>query len=99
MKKGRFHKFFETYTKIWVSVLLFVALIDLQLSYVLAYMGKSQIAESLSVAVVTEIIGVVGIYMIRAFFDTANEKRQNLKEKELEVSLEHNTGYTDSVEE
>lgn len=49
-------KLFETFTKLWVSILLLFALADLQLSYVLAYLGREQIAESLSVAIVTEII-------------------------------------------
>ncbi len=75
---------FETFTKLWVSILMVVAIIDLQLSYVLAYLGRDQIAESLSVAVVTEIIGVIGIYIIRAFFDTVSEKKHEVTLKQME---------------
>ena len=75
---------FETFTKLWVSILMVVAIIDLQLSYVLAYIGRDQIAESLSVAVVTEIIGVIGIYIIRAFFDTVSEKKHEVTLKQME---------------
>jgi H+/gluconate symporter-like permease len=85
---------FETFTKLWVSIILLFAVFDLQLSYVLAYLGREQIAETLSVAVVTEIIGVSAVYMIRAHLDTKNEKSN-----ELEVrKFEYETG-TDSDEE
>ena len=70
---------FETFTKLWVTILLIIAVIDLQLSYILAYMGCDQIAETLSVAVVTEIIGISATYMIRAYLDTKSEKEHELK--------------------
>ena len=41
-------------------------------SYLLAYLGREEIAESLSKAAVTEIIGVVLVYAIKALL----EKRQ-----------------------
>lgn len=47
-KKRGYKKWLETYTKRAVAVILAVSLIDLQLSYVLAFMGQVQIAESLS---------------------------------------------------
>lgn len=76
-------KLFETFTKAWVSILMVIAIIDLQLSYVLAYLGRDQIAESLSVAVVTEIIGVMGIYIIRAYFDTATESKHDIERSKM----------------
>lgn len=42
-------------------------------SYVLAYLGKAAIAESLSRAAVTEIIGVITVYCLKALL----EKRPN----------------------
>lgn len=77
-------KLFETFTKLWVTLVLIFAIIDLQLSYILAFIGCDQIAESLSVAIVTEIIGVMAIYMIRAYFDTLSEKNHELKVNELQ---------------
>jgi len=82
---------FETFTKLWVSVLLIVGVVDLQLSYVLAFLGYDQIAETLSVAVVTEIIGVTVAYIIRAFFDTRTEKKQELEEKRLDYVINSET--------
>lgn len=87
-KKSKKSKLFETFTKTWVSILMVIAIIDLQLSYLLAYLGRDQIAESLSVAVVTEIIGVMGIYIIRAYFDTATESRHDIERSKLSNSDE-----------
>lgn len=69
---------FETYTKRLVGVVVFVALVDLQLSYVLAFMDKIQIAESLSIQICTTLLGTVFIYAIRAYFDTKAEKRDEM---------------------
>lgn len=78
-------KFFETFTKLWVSIVLICAVLDLQLSYILAFLGRENIAETLSVAVVTEVIGVLAVYMVRAYFDTKSEKKMELDAVELEL--------------
>lgn len=78
-------KIFETFTKLWVSIVLICAVIDLQLSYILAFLGRENIAETLSVAVVTEVIGVLAVYMIRAYFDTKSEKKMELDVAEIEL--------------
>lgn len=78
-------KFFETFTKLWVSIVLICAVVDLQISYVLAFLGRENIAETLSVAVVTEVIGVLAVYMVRAYFDTKSEKKMELNATELEL--------------
>lgn len=64
-------------SKVLTALILFVALIDLQLSYILAFMGK-EIAETLSVAVVTEIVAVILGYFIKSFNETREEKRMKL---------------------
>lgn len=90
-------KLFETFTKLWVSILLIVAMIDLQLSYFLAYLGREEIAETLSVAVVTEIIGVSAIYMIRAHFDTKSEEHLKFEKDKLAISIEDKENENDAV--
>lgn len=65
----------NTYTKVLVFIIILIALVDLQLSYVLAFMDKMQIAESLSSQVCMTILGTAFIYMVRAFFDTYAEER------------------------
>ena len=68
----------ETYTKRLVAAIVTVGIIDLQLSYILAFMGKTQIAESLSVQICITILGTALTYMIRAYFDTKAEKRDEM---------------------
>ena len=43
-KNKTYEKWLKTYTKKAVTIILAVSLIDLQLSYVLAFMGQIQIA-------------------------------------------------------
>lgn len=75
---------FETFSKLWVSVLMIAAIVDLNLSYVLAFLGREQIAETLSIAIVTEIIGVMAIYLIRAFLDSHYEAKDKLNKEKLD---------------
>lgn len=95
-KKKKKANIFKTFTKMWVTILLVIAIIDLQLSYILAFIGKDTIAESLSIAIVTEIIGVSCVYMIRAFFDTMSEKKHDLDVRKFEESL-NNECLEDSI--
>lgn len=69
---------FETYTKRLVGLVVFISLLDLQLSYVLAFLDKTQIAESLSNQICVTLLGTVLVYMIRAYFDTKAEKRDEM---------------------
>lgn len=75
---------FKTFTKTWVSRLMYIAVFDIQLSYVLAFMGKEQIAETLSITVVTEIIGVMAVYCMKSFMETKESEKIRLQEKEEE---------------
>lgn len=65
----------DTFTKALVALITVTAVIDLQLSYVLAFLDKIQIAESLSTQICTTIVGVALVYMIRAYFDTRAEHK------------------------
>lgn len=84
---------FKTFTKTWVSRLMYIAVFDIQLSYILAFMGKEQIAETLSITVVTEIIGVMAVYFMKSFFETKESEKIRLQE------MESCTGATESEEE
>lgn len=66
----------ETFTKISVTLILIVSLIDLQLSYILAFLGREQIAESLSSNIAITIIGVMLGYFLKSLFETFFEKRE-----------------------
>lgn len=75
----------RTFTKRAVRVILVVALIDLQLSYVLAFLGREQIAETLSITVVTEIVAVMLGYFMKAYSETKEEKKHELRAKRVDA--------------
>lgn len=77
----------DTFTKALVGIITIVALIDLQLSYILAFMDKIQIAESLSTQICTTILGVAFVYMIRAYFDTRAENTNEITKEEIEKTV------------
>lgn len=79
----KYKKWLATFTKKAVAVILVVSLIDLQLSYVLAFMGKEQIAETLSSTIADTIIGVMIGYFLKALFETFFEKREKRLNKEI----------------
>lgn len=83
-----FDKWLETYTKKAVTIILAVSLIDLQLSYVLAFMGKEQIAETLSSTITETIVGVMLGYFIKALFETFFEKREERLNKSVTTEIE-----------
>lgn len=70
MKKRR-----KTYTKKLVKWVMVISLFDLQLSYLLAFLGKTEIAENLSMTVVTGIIGTVVAYCVKSFKETKEEEK------------------------
>jgi len=65
----------NTYTKKLVKWILAISMIDLQLSYLLAFLGRTEIAENLSMTVVTAIIGTVITYCIKSFKETKEEEK------------------------
>ena len=65
----------NTYTKKLVKWILAISMIDLQLSYLLAFLGRTEIAENLSMTVVTTIIGTVITYCIKSFKETKEEEK------------------------
>ena len=77
----------NTFTKAMVFCIIFISLVDLQLSYVLAFMDKLNTAEELSKTVCTTIIGVAFVYMVRAFFDTKFEHDELNRKEKLEEEI------------
>lgn len=63
----------ETTTKIIVFFCLLNGFAWVWCSYVLAWLGRSAIAESLSKTAVTEIIGVVLVYCAKALFENISK--------------------------
>ena len=76
-RRRRRRRTVREFSKIWVCILLAVLLVDFQ---ILIFMNQ----ETLAIAVVTEIFGVFGGYMIKAYLGKRNEEENKLKEKEWE---------------
>lgn len=81
-------KWLKTFTKKAVAIIMVISLIDLQLSYILAFLGKEQIAESLSSEIATVIIGVMLGYFMKALFETFFEKREERLTRSLSTEKE-----------
>lgn len=75
-KRSNYKKWITTFTKAAVVIVLGVCLFDLQLSYILAFIGREQIAESLSSTIAETVIGVTIGYFFKALFETFFEKRE-----------------------
>lgn len=69
----------RTFTKKWVDIILTVSLIDIQLVFILAYLDKCQIAETLGIAIVTEVIGVMSGYLVKSFFESYSIGKNDLE--------------------
>ena len=80
MAKTRFNK--KTFTKRAVRAILFIALFDLQLTYVLAFLGREQIAETLSGDICQVVIGTILGYLAKSFFETREEERVKLERRD-----------------
>ena len=89
-RQKKYKTWLMTFTKIAVTAILGVSLVDLQLSYILAFMGKEQIAETLSATIVEMVVGVMLGYFFKALFETFFEER----EKRLNKQIENNENET-----
>ena len=73
----------KTYSKGMVNRIVNVALLDLQLPYILAFMGKENIAEALSSDICHTILGIALGYFLKSYFETKKEEEMKLKRKEV----------------
>lgn len=80
------------FTKIWTEIILFVALLDIQFCFLLAAFDKVQIAESLGIALVTEVIGVFIAYCCKSYKETKEEESIKLQRDELGLEDEETKG-------
>jgi len=74
-----------TFTKKWVHRLMWCFVIWISLTYVLAFCGKEQIAESLSQTVMTGGVAIFGGYMLKAYFGTYSKENLRYKEKVMKL--------------
>lgn len=76
------------YTKKMMSWIIAVALIDMQFPFILALLGREQIAETMGSIIVTEIIGVFLVYCAKSFFETKEAEKTRLREEQLQRKSE-----------
>lgn len=72
---------YYTYTKKMMSRIITIALLDMQFPFVLALLGREQIAETLGGLIVTEIVGVFLVYCIKSFFETKESEKIRMQEQ------------------
>lgn len=77
-----------TYTKRIMTLIVIISLIDLQLPFVLAFLGREQIAETLGGIIVTEIIGIFLVYCAKSFFETRESENVRMAEEKLRLKEE-----------
>ena len=78
-----------TFTKKMVIIILGVSILWVTLSYILAFMGKDYIAESLSSTVIQVDIATILGYLCKAYFETKEEEIRRLAEKKLDIKKEY----------
>lgn len=83
-----------TFTKKIVSILLVIAVIDLQLTYILAFLGMPETLQETSGKLITEILGVVFVYCVKSFFETKEEEKNKLIDKAIRAG--DITGFDDA---
>ena len=69
----------KTLTKVAVKALLIIGVIDANIPFVLAFLEKDPCRE-IGLAFITEIVAVILGYMLKSYFETKQEKRQELAE-------------------
>lgn len=74
-----------TYTKRMMNGIVTAALIDMQFPFILALLGRDQIAETMGGLIVTELIGVFLVYCLKSFFETRESEKNRILEKQMEL--------------
>lgn len=69
----------RTYTKRAVKALLIIGVISAEVPFVLSFCGKEPTAE-LGIAWITEIVAVILGYLCKAYFETKQERKQDLED-------------------
>ena len=82
-----------TFSKFIVTLLLINGIIWTYMSYYLAYLGRDQIAETLSTAVLVQILGVVVVYSAKALFENLSKNNHWPDKTAKTVKKEEVTTY------
>lgn len=75
------------YTKKAMTSILVVALFDMQLPFLLAFLGREQIAEELGKVIALEIVGCFLVYCCKSFFETKEEQKGQTNDNDNYVDI------------
>lgn len=84
----------RSFTKRLILIITITALIDVQFSYILALLGKDPVM-TLSERIVEVLLGVILGYLAKAYFETKQEKKQELDEYKAVMRYEGADGETE----
>lgn len=73
------------FSKIWLTIIISCSIIWISCSYILAFLGKVDIAQELSNGIVTVVVSVFIGYFLKSFFETREEEKVKLQYKEMEM--------------
>lgn len=73
----------NTFTKLWMNRLLWFCCIWITCSYLLASRGFVEIAETLSQTACATIIGTMIPYLLKSFFETREEKKNEIDQMKI----------------
>lgn len=74
----------NTFSKIWINRLMWFSIVWISSSFVLAFLGREQIAETLAITITAQIVLLMCTYFCKSFFETKEEKRQDFKIRQWE---------------
>lgn len=89
----------DSFTKRWINRLMWFSCFWISMSYYLVLKGYGQYAESLSQTVCVTVIGAMIPYLIKSFFETYFEKKNQLDVNEISNQINqglNNISYSDS---
>jgi hypothetical protein len=69
----------KTFSKKWVNRLLLIGVINAEIPFILAAFGKEP-NEALGIAWITEIVAVILGYLCKSYFETKQERKQDLED-------------------
>ena len=84
-----------TFSKRWMSLILTFSIIWISLSYILAFLDKSEIAQDLSQQIVIVVISSLIAYFAKSYFETKEEEQIKLAKEQLKYN-EPQTSNTSS---
>lgn len=82
-------KMMKTYSKKAVKALLVIGVLNAEVPYILALIGREPCIE-MGVAWITEVVAVILGYLCKAFFETKQKRKQDLLDFKAGMMSEDN---------